>query len=104
MWLLIVVPQGVDRVKAYVPDATWYDYETVSDVAAWPSHPPQAEGGSKAAAWGAWGSTIVRAFSFSSLWVLFCAEGLPKCAMKSLESLASADGKFHYVHLPITQL
>lgn len=27
----LVLLQGADTVSAYIPDATWYDYETVSN-------------------------------------------------------------------------
>lgn len=27
-----VLFQGADRMSAYIPDATWYDYETVSNL------------------------------------------------------------------------
>lgn len=27
---MLLFPQGVDTVKAYIPDAVWYNYETVS--------------------------------------------------------------------------
>lgn len=56
----------MDRVNAYIPDAIWYDYETVSEVAPCPRDLPLAEDSAKAAAvLGAWGRMMVGGFTIS---------------------------------------
>lgn len=45
--------QGAAQVNAYIPDAIWYDYETVSEAARWAHRPPAAEGSSQVAVLGA---------------------------------------------------
>lgn len=48
--MAMVFSQGATQVKAYIPDAIWYDYETVSEAARWARRPTCSRGGSSQAA------------------------------------------------------
>ena len=58
--LTVMFLQGLNYARAYIPDAIWYDYETVSG----------------AVVLGAWGRLIEQGFILSCLWVCSWEEGL----------------------------
>lgn len=65
MFVVIVFSQGATQVKAYIPDAIWYDYETVSEAARWAHRPTCSRGQLSGGSAGGLGSHIVRGFTFS---------------------------------------